>query len=153
FGAVVNFVMPTATDIDDPEVEVLAVPPSGATFPVGTTTVTCTATDGAGNVTTASFEISVRDTIPPVFVAAPDLVFAAPGPAGASVTYTQPRVADWIDPNPAVTCSIPSGATFPLGTTTVTCAVMDRAGNVSTSSFHVTVKDTPVWHDVPQPVL
>ena len=43
-----------------------------ATFPVGTTTVTCTATDAAGSVGTASFSITVNyegqevDTTPPV---------------------------------------------------------------------------------------
>ena len=44
-------------------------PPSGSNFPVGTTTVTCTATDAAGNVGTGTFTITIvapgGDTTPP----------------------------------------------------------------------------------------
>jgi hypothetical protein len=36
-------------------------PASGSTFPVGTTTVTCTATDASGNTATCSFTVSVFD--------------------------------------------------------------------------------------------
>jgi hypothetical protein len=35
------------------------VPASGSTFPIGTTTVTCSATDGAGNTETTTFDIVV----------------------------------------------------------------------------------------------
>ena len=34
-------------------------PASGSTFPVGTTTVNCTATDGSGNKATGSFTVTV----------------------------------------------------------------------------------------------
>ena len=34
-------------------------PPSGSCFPVGVTTVTCTATDASGNTATCSFTVSV----------------------------------------------------------------------------------------------
>ena len=39
---------------------------SGTTFPLGTTTVTVTATDAAGHASSAPFTITVRDTTPPV---------------------------------------------------------------------------------------
>ena len=38
-------------------------PPSGSVFPLGDTIVTCTATDGAGNIGTASFTITVHTQI------------------------------------------------------------------------------------------
>ena len=38
---------------------------SGATFPLGTTTVTCTATDAHGNTATGSLTVTVHDTTPP----------------------------------------------------------------------------------------
>ena len=46
-GAAVNYAKPVATDGDDvaPPPVVICTPPSGSLFPVGTTTVTCTATD------------------------------------------------------------------------------------------------------------
>ncbi|MFC9478010.1 HYR domain-containing protein [Streptomyces fimicarius] len=49
----------TATDPQDGELPVTCAPPSGSLFPVGTTTVTCTATDSAGNTgaDTARFEV------------------------------------------------------------------------------------------------
>ena len=39
----------SATDIEDGTITPTCTPPSGSTFPVGTTTVTCTATDSFGN--------------------------------------------------------------------------------------------------------
>ncbi len=56
-GAVVSF-SASATDPDDPAT-VSCVPPSGSTFPVGTTTVQCTATDTVGNSASASFLVVV----------------------------------------------------------------------------------------------
>lgn len=57
-GATVHFA-PTATDETDGDVSVICSPASGSTFPIGTTTVTCTAMDAAGNVGTASFTVTV----------------------------------------------------------------------------------------------
>lgn len=54
----VTFPLPAATD-NCPGVAVTTVPASGSSFSVGTTTVNVTATDGAGNVSTASFTVTV----------------------------------------------------------------------------------------------
>jgi subtilisin-like proprotein convertase family protein len=54
---VVNYTT-TASD-NCPGVTVVCTPPSGSCFPVGTTTVTCTATDASGNTATCSFTVSV----------------------------------------------------------------------------------------------
>src|SRR5262249_56782310 len=48
-GAAATWTPPTATDIVDGAVDVLCAPLSGTTFAVGTTTVTCTATDAHSN--------------------------------------------------------------------------------------------------------
>ncbi|WP_371503994.1 choice-of-anchor C family protein [Nitrosopumilus adriaticus] len=53
-GATVDFVV-TATDIEDGDVTPDCDKTSGDTFPVGTTTVTCSATDTAGNTSADSF--------------------------------------------------------------------------------------------------
>jgi hypothetical protein len=60
FSTVVDFPPPTASD-NCPGVTVACVPASGTIFPVGTTTVTCTATDASGNTATCSFTVSVFD--------------------------------------------------------------------------------------------
>jgi uncharacterized repeat protein (TIGR01451 family) len=62
-GAVVTYPLPTATDSSGklPPPTVSCVPTPGSTFPVGTTTVTCTATDpnDSNSPVTATFTITV----------------------------------------------------------------------------------------------
>ena len=57
---------------------------SGDTFPLGTTTVTMTATDRAGKTAAATFTITVVDTTPPA-ITAPDVTEEATGPTTAVV--------------------------------------------------------------------
>jgi len=57
-GAFVTYTPPTATD-PTPPATVSCSPVSGSTFPIGVTTVTCTAIDGAGNTGTATFTVTV----------------------------------------------------------------------------------------------
>jgi hypothetical protein len=59
-GAVVTFATPTATDLVDGSVPVTCSPVSGATFKPGKTTVTCTATDAAGNPASKTFTVWVQ---------------------------------------------------------------------------------------------
>jgi hypothetical protein len=58
-GAVVSYSV-TATDDVDPNPAVSCVPPSGSTFPIGTTTVICTATDASGKSSSANFQVVVQ---------------------------------------------------------------------------------------------
>lgn len=60
-GRVVTFTTPTATDNIDGSVAVVCSPESGTLFPIGTTVVSCTATDAAGNTATATFNVTVTD--------------------------------------------------------------------------------------------
>jgi hypothetical protein len=57
-GAVVPYTV-TATDNVDDDPQQTCQPPSENTFPVGATTVTCTAADNSGNTATASFTVNV----------------------------------------------------------------------------------------------
>ena len=59
-GAVVSYAV-AATDDTDPNPAVACSPPSGSTFPRGETTVTCTATDAAGNRAAKSFTVVVTE--------------------------------------------------------------------------------------------
>lgn len=58
-SAVVTWTLPTATDDVDPAPSVTCNPASGTAFALGTTTVTCTATDASGNDASASFQVTV----------------------------------------------------------------------------------------------
>ena len=59
-GTVVSYDTPAATDIVDPVPHVDCSPASGSQFALGTTLVSCTATDADGNVGTASFPVTVN---------------------------------------------------------------------------------------------
>lgn len=63
-GAIHNFTA-TAIDNEDGSVPVTCTPASGSLFPLGTTTITCTATDAAGNSASVTFTKTVVDTTPP----------------------------------------------------------------------------------------
>jgi hypothetical protein len=59
-GAVVNYTA-TATDSEDANVDVVCNPASDSTFPIGTTSVTCTATNDFGLTDTESFDVVVAE--------------------------------------------------------------------------------------------
>jgi hypothetical protein len=58
-GAVVDFEA-IATDVADPAPTVTCTPVSGSSFPQGTTTVQCEATDASGNPATDTFSVTVQ---------------------------------------------------------------------------------------------
>jgi len=63
-STVVTWTDPTATDDVDPAPTVGCTPPSGSAFDLGTTTVTCTATDATGNSSSATFNVTVKLAAP-----------------------------------------------------------------------------------------
>lgn len=58
-GTAVSYDPPVASDVVDASPTVECLPASGSLFAVGTTTVTCTATDGSGNSASGSFDVVV----------------------------------------------------------------------------------------------
>jgi hypothetical protein len=141
-GALANFTL-TATDIVDGNLPVTCTPASGSTFPLGDTTVQCTATDAANNAAHASFVITVEDTTAPVISGAEAAArtLEAISPAGAPYDFTL-TADDIVDGGVVVDCTPASGSTFALGETTVDCSASDARHNASHASFVVTVEDT-----------
>jgi len=139
-GAVVMFTVAASDNADGPLPAVCA-PASGSTFAVGTTTVTCSATDSRGNTGTATFRVTVQDTTPPTLHLPSPITVSASAACTAVVTYTA-TATDLVDVTDPVVCSPPSGSTFNLGTVTVNCSATDAHGNTATGSFTVTVNDT-----------
>src|SRR6185436_10698090 len=141
-GAVVTY--PAATATDNCLVSSYSYSQnSGTFFPVGTTTVTVTATDNHGNVSLpCTFTVTVNDNEKPI-VSCPSNVnqTADAGACGAVVTYPAATATD----NCLVSSysySQNSGTFFPVGTTTVTVTATDNHGNVSLPcTFTVTVND------------
>jgi Ca2+-binding RTX toxin-like protein len=138
-GAAANFGLPTATDDTDPGPVVKVSKAGGSVFPLGTTTVTVTATDKSGNAGTATFHVTVRDTTPPSLTAPATVTVHANNPAGAVVNFPAATVSDLVDPNPTVTYSQSSGSLFFVGSTTVTVTATDAAGNSTKTTFTVVV--------------
>ena len=141
----------SAHDLVDGGVAVSCSPSSGSSFPVGTTTVSCSATDSHGNKATGTFHVTVADSTPPVLTNMPGAIqVEANSPAGSVVNFSTPTAIDNVDgPIANVGCAPASGSTFPLGTTTDTCSATDSSGNIGTASFTVTVVDTTPPHLIP----
>lgn len=141
----------TATDIVDEAVPVMVELSSG--FGVGTTTLTFTAKDAAGNEASASFDIVVlSDLVAPVLTAPADITLEAEGPEGVTDTdVASEAVATFLaaaaaldDIDGDISSSITNDLAYPvaLGDTTVTFEVSDVFGNTSTATATITVVDT-----------
>jgi len=144
-GTAVSWDPIIATDIVDGSLTPVCSPTTGSTFQVGTTTVTCTATDTHGNSAQTQFTVTVMldDTQAPTFTTVPaSQTVEATGPGGAAVTYATPTATDNSGLPPSISCDHASGSLFPLGATTVTCTATDGAGNAATATFTITVQDT-----------
>jgi hypothetical protein len=142
-GAAVDYIVPTATDAVDLLTVVTCAPAPGTTFPLGTSEVSCSSTDNAGNTTNHSFQVTVQDTTAPEIAGQPDIVVAAEGPGGTVVPYPLPATTDAVSGPGTASCTPPPGSLFPLGTTPVACTATDGAGNLAGVTFTVTVFNTP----------
>src|SRR5207249_1939420 len=120
----------TATD-NCAVTNLVSVPPSGSTFPLGVTTVTNTATDASGNRSTCTFTVTITDTQNPVITCPSNLVL--PADAGrcnrSNVTFTVTATDNCAMTN--LVSTPPSGSTFAVGATTVTNRATDSSGNFS----------------------
>ncbi len=123
------------------------------TFPVGLTTVTWTATDASGNVTTATQKVTVADAVLPTIAFGGTSTIVKDntlGTCGYEVKGLE------FDPTASDNCSVVSfthdfsawnnpntleGATFPIGTTIVIWTAVDTYGNTKTFAQSITVRD------------
>jgi hypothetical protein len=139
-GAIATWTV-NSVDVVDGSDSVDCVPPSGSLFPLGISSVTCIAVDSYGNKGTNSFSVTVRDTTAPVISVPADITKESTSSSGATIAF-ETSASDVVDVSDPVVCQPPSGATFTLGDTTVTCSSVDRHGNGAVSAFKVTVRDT-----------
>ena len=119
---------------------------SGSVFPVGTTTLSYTATDASGNSSSCSFDIIVKDNEKPVIACAADQTQVADaGVCSAIVTVIAPTATD----NCAVVTLVndfngtaDASGTYPVGTTIVKWTATDAKGNFSICNQTIEVNDT-----------
>src|SRR5206468_2865001 len=131
---------PAASD-NCPGVTISCNPPTGSSFGTGTTPVTCTAIDAAGNTSTCTFTVTVNETEPPVLVCPANVVTNTASGQCTQVVGYAPAASDNC-PGVTISCNPPTGSSFSTGTTPVTCTAIDAAGNTSTCTFTVTVNET-----------
>lgn len=125
--------------------------PAGNNFPVGTTTITYTATDRSGNTAMDTQDVTVIDNTKPV-VTPPANVTAYTGPGATScgtvVNDATLGTATATDNCPNIGAiqrtGVPTGNSFPVGTTTITYSVTDANGNSNSATQTVTVIDNTV---------
>jgi hypothetical protein len=120
--------------------------PAGNIFPIGTTTVTYTASDGHGNHASATQHVTVTDSNPVAITAPADITITA----GASCSVTlDPGTPVASGPCSGVTVTSarsdgqPLSAPFPLGTTTITWTATAGSDHASATQ-NITVTAPPL---------
>ena len=142
-GDAIQYALPSVVDGCDPNqtntATVVSGPSPGETRPVGVHTVQLELTDGNGNQSQCTFEVTVVDTQAPVFDCPADLNVSC----GQTIEYALPTASDDCEgPVAVVVTGGPASGSTATGDTQVTLSATDAAGNTSTCSFNVTVSDT-----------
>jgi hypothetical protein len=131
-SAVVTFTV-TATDNCTGAVTIVSVPASGSVFPVGTTTVTSTATDVCGNSSNCTFTVTVVDNQPPTIICPANITANnTPGLCSAVVTYPLPTAFD----NCPFPGSVPLSITQNSSNTVTAGSVSCNAGGLHTDNSY-----------------
>jgi hypothetical protein len=136
-GAIVHFEISASSPGGNTGL-VTCVPSSGSQFPLGSTTVTCTATDLSSQKTLKkSFTVIVRDTTPPA-ISSFNPHNDTPDDSGAVVYFTTEAI-DLVDGPVLIHCDHQSGTKFPMGDTIVTCTADDSKGNHASRAFKISI--------------
>jgi len=140
--SLVDWTLPEFSDNCDTNLTISSTHNPRQQYPLGTTLVTYTATDDAGNAITCSFNVIVEDDRAPQFTTCvADIIVYANTDCEATAEWTTPEVTDNCDTNVNLHSDFASGDVFPFGTTTVTYTATDDAGNSNTCIFDVIVRD------------
>jgi hypothetical protein len=119
-------------------------------YPLGTTPVTFTATDGSGNSASCDTGVTVEDTTSPSISCPADIsLTTSPGQCSITTSFSV-STSDTCDATPRVVCVDQSGASvdpathvYVVGRTVVTCTSTDASDNSEQCDFAVVVNDPP----------
>ena len=111
--------------------------------PEGTYPILASLLDPAGRLSNYLVDLvngtlTVVDTHPPVLTLPSAVSATATTPSGVAVTYSA-SAADPVDGSRPIVCVPASGATFPIGATTVHCSATDSNRHTAIGTFVVTV--------------
>ena len=157
-GAAVSYVVSATDAEDDPDPTPACTPPSGSTFALGDTTVSCSVTDGALVTVTGTFTVEVRDTTAPSVVVSTAEAAAGTGwyndasndgVAGLTVDVADDDLVGVVsllctDNGVSVGALAAGGDSFVLGdgSHAVSCTALDAAGNSATAGASYDVDQT-----------
>jgi hypothetical protein len=111
-----------------------------AQFPVGTTTITWTAADASGNLSTATQTITIKPSLIPA-VTPPANITTTNNAGQAFATGVNLGNPTFAGSTVGLTITNNAPVQFPIGTTTITWTVTDLGGNMVTANQMVTVRD------------
>jgi large repetitive protein len=115
--------------------------PAGNIFPVGTTTITYTATDAAGNTAQTTQTVTVLDNTAPTFTAPAPVTVSADSSGQAPVPdFVMGLVGQDNCGLVTVSQSPTAGTMVGVGTHTVTITAQDQSGNTTTKTTTFTVQ-------------
>jgi hypothetical protein len=142
-GAVANFNV-TATDNCSASLSQTSGMASGTTFPIGTSTVSFTASDPSGNTSNCSFTVAVSDNEAPTALCLNLTVNVNPGDSIALLT-AQLDGGSNDNCGPVLVTGGPLTFTCAdLGINPYTLTVLDIFGNSSTATCTITVTNAPI---------
>ncbi|MBL4828126.1 MAG: HYR domain-containing protein [Spongiibacteraceae bacterium] len=139
-GASVSF-NAQASDKVDGASSVSCNPASGTTFPLGESSIKCTAWDKQGNTTIGLFNVTVIDSIAPQLQLPTDMTIETTSTSGTAVTYSV-TASDIVDGNVPIVCFPVSGSVFTVGVSPVACEASDSHANTAADGFLVMVLET-----------
>ncbi|MCB0666724.1 MAG: HYR domain-containing protein [Saprospiraceae bacterium] len=112
-------------------------------YPLGTTTVTWTATDASGNFRSCNMTVKVLDDDPPQIICSGNVtVLSDDGVCNAQVTVPKPGTSDncsAVSITNDYTGTSDASGEYPPGETTITWTAVDAAGNSATCTQTITV--------------
>jgi len=136
----VDNIVEIGNPVYDDLVEIISVTSdSPATFPLGETVITWTATDSSGNSATATQTVTVVATTAPGITAPDSITIEASGAEGNLADIGLGSGSDTVE---IISVTSDSPDTFPLGETVITWTATDSSGNSATATQTVTVVDT-----------
>jgi hypothetical protein len=118
----------------------------GDPYPKGTTTITWTATDAAGNTSSGTQTVTIVDAEKPVVTTAANIVQSTDaGLCSATVNITSATFTDNCGGGSIVgtrSDGQPLSTSYPKGTTTINWLATDASGNTDSKTQTVTINDT-----------
>ncbi|XP_033116115.1 sushi, von Willebrand factor type A, EGF and pentraxin domain-containing protein 1-like [Anneissia japonica] len=140
--AISTWEQPTASDNSNSQPSVSCDAYSGSAFPIGQSTVTCTAVDGASNDAQCSFRVDVKDKQPPSITCPSEVIVTTESRMNYGIArWPNPLTYDNSNNTVKVVCDHVSGQQFQIGSTNVYCVAEDASGNSNNCNFNVKVID------------